>query len=108
MEKKIEKGEFISQVETFARMMSEVTNGKDGVKRGLIILASESVESEDGTKQIVAVMGNGGKVIESVAALALQENGKEIIMAGVKKAALKELIEKFGGGVSNTIHQQVN
>ncbi|WP_338335870.1 hypothetical protein [Marseilla massiliensis] len=99
MEKKIEKGEFISQVETFARMMSEVTNGKDGVKRGLIILASESVESGDGTKQIVAVMGNGGKVIESVAALALQENGKEIIMAGVKEAALKELIEKFGGGI---------
>ncbi len=36
MEKKIEKGEFISQVETFARMMSE------------------------------AVMGHGGKVVESI------------------------------------------
>ena len=50
MEKKIEKGEFISQVEAFARMMSEMTSEKDGVKRGLIILASESVESEDGTQ----------------------------------------------------------
>lgn len=99
MEKKIEKGEFISQVETFARMMSEMTSEKDGVKRGLIILASESVESEDGTKQIVAVMGHGGKVVESIAALALQEEkGKELITAGVKEAALKELIEKFGGG----------
>lgn len=107
MEKKIEKGEFISQVETFARMMSEMTSEKDGVKRGLIILASESVESEDGTKQIVAVMGHDGKVVESIAALALQEKGKELITAGVKEAALKELIEKFGG-VSNTIHQQVN
>lgn len=107
MEKKIEKGEFISQVETFARMMSEMTSEKDGVKRGLIILASESVESEDGTKQIVAVMGHGGEVVESIAALALQEKGKELITAGVKEAALKELIEKFGG-VSNTIHQQVN
>jgi hypothetical protein len=98
MEKKIEKGEFISQVEAFARMMSVMTNEKDGVKRGLVILASESVESEDGTKQIVAVMGNGGKVVESIAALALQENGKELIMAGVKEAALKEIIEKIGGG----------
>ena len=78
MEKKIEKGEFISQVETFARMMSEMTSEKDGVKRGLIILASESVESEDGTKQIVAVMGHGGKVVESIAALALQEKGNEL------------------------------
>lgn len=98
MEKKIEKGEFISQVETFARMMSEMTSEKDGVKRGLIILASESVESEDGTKQIVAVMGHG-EVIESIAALALQEKGEELITAGVKEAALKELIEKFGGGI---------
>lgn len=98
MEKKIEKGEFISQVEAFARMMSVMTNEKDSIKRGLVILASESVESEDGTKQIVAVMGNGRKVVESVAALALQENGKELIMAGVKEATLKEIIEKIGGG----------
>ena len=51
-------------------------------------------------------MGHGGKVVESIAALALQEKGKELITAGVKEAALKELIEKIGG-VSNTIHQQV-
>lgn len=101
MEKKIEKGEFISQVKAFARMMSVMTNEKDNVKRGLVILASESVESEDGTKQIVAVMGNGRKVVESVAALALEENGKELIMAGVKEAALNSLIEKVLGGNRN-------
>lgn len=44
-------------------------------------------------------MGHGGKVVESIAALALQEKGKELITAGVKEAALKELIEKFGGGI---------
>lgn len=98
MEKKIEKSEFLSKVEAFAHEMTTMTEKKEGVKRGLVILASESVESEDGTKQIVAVMGNGRKVVESVAALALQENGKELIMAGVKEATLKEIIEKIGGG----------
>lgn len=100
MEKKIEKGEFISQVETFARMMSEMTSEKDGVKRGLIILASESVESEDGTKQIISVLGNGGKVVEAIAGFASQEHGKSFLMAGMKEAALNSLIEKVLGGQS--------
>lgn len=62
MEKKIEKSEFLSKVEAFAHEMTTMTEKKEGVKRGLVILAAESVESENGTKQIISVLGNGGKV----------------------------------------------
>lgn len=46
MEKKIEKSEFLSKVEAFAHEMTTMTEKKEGVKRGLVILAAESVESE--------------------------------------------------------------
>lgn len=48
MEKKIEKSEFLSKVEAFAHEMTTMTEKKEGVKRGLVILAAESVESENG------------------------------------------------------------
>lgn len=57
MEKKIEKSEFLSKVEAFAHEMTTMTEKKEGVKRGLVILAAESVESENGTKQIISVLG---------------------------------------------------
>lgn len=38
MEKKIEKSEFLSKVEAFAHEMTTMTEKKEGVKRGLVIL----------------------------------------------------------------------
>lgn len=98
MEKKIEKSEFLSKVEAFAHEMTTMTEKKEGVKRGLVILAAESVESENGTKQIISVLGNGGKVVEAIAGFASQEHGKSFLMAGMKEAALNSLIGKVLGG----------
>ena len=80
MEKKIEKSEFLSKVEAFAHEMTTMTEKKEGVKRGLVILAAESVESENGTKQIISVLGNGGKVVEAIAGFASQEHGKSCLL----------------------------
>jgi hypothetical protein len=100
MEKKIEKSEFLSKVEAFAHEMTTMTEKKEGVKRGLVILAAESVESENGTKQIISVLGSG-KVVEAIAGFASQEHGKSFLMAGMKEAALNSLIEKVLGGNRN-------
>ena len=86
MEKKNEKSEFLSKVEAFAHEMSVMTEKKEGVKRGLVILAAESVESEDGTRQV-----------EAIAGFASQESTKPLLLAGMKEAALNSLIEKVRG-----------
>lgn len=41
MEKNIEKGEFLTKVEDFAKSMSEMTSEREGVKRGFVVLAVE-------------------------------------------------------------------
>lgn len=107
MEKKNEKSEFLSKVETFAHEMSVMTEKKEGVKRGLVILAAESVESEDGTRQVISILGNGGKVVEAIAGFASQESTKPLLLAGMKEAALNSFIEKVRGGdlISITINK---
>lgn len=66
MNKNNEKGEFLSKAEAFAKEMSENVNA-DGVKRSVIILATETVDGEDGTRQIIGVAGNGGELIHPIA-----------------------------------------
>ena len=44
MEKNIEKGEFLTKVEDFAKSMSEMTSEREGVKRGFVVLAVEKVK----------------------------------------------------------------
>lgn len=98
MEKNFEKGELLSRVEAFANEMSEMTKQQNGVKRGVIILAAETVESENGTKQILSVLGNGEKLVELIAEFATQEKTKTLLADGMKAAAIKELIKNLRGG----------
>ena len=61
------KGAFISKVEDLAKGMSEMTSEREGVKRGLIILAAEEIKGEDSTKAIISICGHDGKLSELVA-----------------------------------------
>ncbi len=98
MNKKIEKGEFLSKAEIFAKEMSEMINANDGVKRSIVILATEHVEEENGTKQIIGVAGNGEAIAHSIAKFANQETTKPLVMQGLKLSMLESIAEKFGGG----------
>lgn len=93
MEEK-KKGAFLSKVEEFAEEMSEMTSKREGVKRGLIILAMEDVKDEDDTKSIISVSGNGQKLAELVAEFAMQDNTRPIVSQGLKLGAMITLIEK--------------
>lgn len=99
MEKNTEKGEFLSKVEAFAKEVSELTGVKEGVKRGFVILASENVDGEEETKQIIAVGGNGKEIAKAIAEFAVRDETKNLVSHGLKLGALKTLSEKFGGGI---------
>lgn len=87
------KGAFLSKVEDFAKEMSEMTSEREGVKRGLIVLAVEKVKDEDNTKSIISVSGNGEKLAELVALLAMHDKARPIVLLGLKLAAMKTIIE---------------
>lgn len=88
-----QKGEFLSKVEDFAKEMSEMTSEREGVKRGLIVLALEKVKDEDDTKSIISFSGNGEKLAELVAVLAMHDKARQFVSLGLKLAAMKTIIE---------------
>lgn len=88
-----QKGAFLSKVEDFAKEMSEMTSEREGVKRGLIVLALEKVKDEDDTKSIIYVSGNGEKLAELVAVLAMHDKARQFVSLGLKLAAMKTIIE---------------
>ena len=64
MEEK-KKSEFMLAAEAFAKQMGEMTS-KDGVKRGIVILASEDIDGENQTAQTIAVVGNGMEITKQL------------------------------------------
>ena len=91
-----QKGAFISKVEDFAKEMSEMASEKrEGVKRGLIILAAEEIKGEDGTKSIISVSGNREKLAELVAIFATQDDTRPLVSQGLKLSVMKTIIEDF-------------
>ena len=95
------KGAFISKVEDFAKEMSEMASEREGVKRGLIILAAEEIKGEDGTKAIISILGNEGKLSELVAQFVMKDETSRFISQGLKLCVLKTLIEKIEEGFNN-------
>ena len=96
------KGAFLSKVEDFAKEMSEMTSEREGVKRGLIVLAMEDVKDEDGcSMSIVSVSGHGEKLAELVAQFAMQDETRPLVSQGLKLVAMKTLIKKMEGETSN-------
>lgn len=95
MEKKFEKGEFLTKVEEFAESMSDMISERANVKRGLIVLAAEEAEGENGTKIVNTVCGHGKKLAELIANLATQEDTKQIFAMGLKLGMFEALAEKF-------------
>lgn len=93
--KENKKGAFLSKVEDFAKEMSEMTSEREGVKRGLIILAMDDVKDDDNTKGIVSVSGNSLKLAELVSEFATQDETRPIVSQGLKLVAIKKLIEKI-------------
>ena len=96
------KSAFLSKVEDFAKEISEMTSEREGVKRGLIVLAMDDVKDDDNTKAIVSVLGNSLKLAELVAEFAMQDETRPIVSQGLKLVAMKTILEKIeGGGKSN-------
>lgn len=94
------KGAYLSKVEDYAKEMSEMASEKrEGVKRGLIVLAAEEIKGEDGIKSIISVSGNGEKLAELVAIFATQDKTRPIVSRGLKLSAMKTLIEKIEEGL---------
>ena len=89
------KGAFISKVEDLAKGMSEMTSEREGVKRGLIILAAEEIKGEDSTKAIISVSGHAGKISELVAQFVMKDETSRFISQGLKLCVLKTLVEKI-------------
>ena len=95
------KGAFLSKVEDFAKEMSEMISEREGVKRGLIVLAVEDVKDEDDMKSIISVFGNNDKLAELIAVFATQDETKPLVSLGLKLVAMKTLIEKIEGESNN-------
>lgn len=94
-----EKGAFLSKVEDFAKEMSEMTSKREGVKRGLIILAVEDFKDEDDAKSIISVSGHNGKLAELVAEFAMQDKSRQLVSQGLELCVLKNLIDKTEGEI---------
>ena len=91
MEEK-EKSEFMLATEAFAKEIANLTN-KDGVKRGIVILASEDLGDE--TAQAIAVAGNGMEAIKLP-----QEMKQKICAARESKwAQSNQPLKQYGGGI---------
>lgn len=91
------KSEFLSKVEEFAKEVQEMVNAK-GAKRSIIVLATEAVENEDATKQIIGVAGNGKELVHSIAKFANQESTSPLLKEGLKLSLIESFADKFGGG----------
>lgn len=96
------KGAFLSKVEDYAKEMSEMASEKrEGVKRGLIVLAAEEVKGKDDEKAIISVSGNNGNLAKLVAEFATQDDTRPLVSLGLKLGEMKTLIEKIRGVISN-------
>lgn len=94
------KGAFISKVKDYAKEMSEMASEKrEGVKRGLIVLAAEEIKGEDGITSIISVSGNGEKLAELVAEFATQDDTRPLVSLGLKLGEMKTLIDKIEGEI---------
>ena len=98
MSKNNEKGEFLSKVEAFASETAEMVSSKNGVKRSIVILATESIDGENGTKQIIGVAGNGEEIAYSIAKFANQKDTRPLLKKGLELSMIETIAEKFGGG----------
>ena len=97
-----QKGAFISKVEDYAKEMSEMASEKrEGVKRGLIVLAAEEIKGEDGIKSIISIGGNGEKLSELVARFAMNDETSRFVSQGLKLCVLKTFIEKIEEGFND-------
>ena len=94
-----QKGAFLSKVEDFAKEMSEMTSEREGVKRGLIVLAVEDVKDEDDMKSIISVFGNNDKLAELIALFATQDETKPLVSLGLKLCVLKAFIDNIEGEI---------
>ena len=79
MEQKVEKGEFLSQVEAFAKEMSEMTTEQCEINRAIVILASEKIEGLDETKQVISVAGNGFEAAKEIAEFATHPETQKLV-----------------------------
>lgn len=89
------KCDFLSKVKDFATEMSEMTSEREGVKRGLIILAAEEIKGEDSTNAIISICGNDGKLSELVAQFLTKDETSRFVSQGLKLVAMEAFIEKF-------------
>ena len=90
-----EKDAFLSKVEEFAKEMSEMTSEREGVKRGLIVLAAEEIKGEDGIKAIISIGGSERKLSELVSQFVMNDETSRFVSQGLKLCVQETLIEKI-------------
>lgn len=99
MEQKVKKSEFLSQVEAFAKKVSEMTTEQRGINRAIVILASEKIEDSKETAQVISVAGNGYEAEKAIAEFATRPETRNLVKEGLKLATIKEISEKFVGEI---------
>lgn len=72
-----------------------MASAKNGVKRSIIILATESIDGEDGTRQIIGIAGNGSEIIHSIAKFANQEDTRTLLKKGLELSMIETIAQKF-------------
>lgn len=102
MEEK-KKSEFMLAAEAFAKQMGEMTS-KDGVKRGIVILASENIDGENQTAQTIAVVGNGMEITKAIARFSTSKDTKKLFYEGMKLGAIKTVFETIGGDLAKNVN----
>lgn len=85
------KSEFASKMEAIAKEATTLVE-KDS-KKSVIIIATES--DEDGTAAVIALAGRGGELAKGIAEFATNENSKSVLVAGLKLAQTKMMLNTF-------------
>ncbi len=88
MEKK--ESEFTLATKAFANEIESLTK-KDGVKRGIIIIAGEDLGET--TAQIIAVVGDRMEAILAMAEFVTRNETRDLCHEGIKMGAFKQIWE---------------
>lgn len=93
-EEKGGKPAFLKECEAFAKGMDAQIKNAKGVKRSLIVIATEKDADGEATSN-VALLGQGGVLIESLATFLDQEGVQEIVRPAMSRNALHHLARIF-------------
>ena len=93
--------EFMSQVDAFSGEMQKFIEKSEG-KHAVIIIASESDENGEGSRQTGYIMGNEEEVVHALVGFMRQPQGRELL----KRAASLSMLDSLMKSVLNAKEQE--